>query len=214
MLEYIGNEGLKASFENVIGKGATLVNASSSMAFDALAGLRSNSVSWDDVIVIAIAACGNPKTKKGEPVMTLRACTSVKGGTALRQALDKVKKIWELCGKVEGVDDAIDAYLNKDKGAPRGIDGLRKQVFALQKAALGPAATASMDVEPSEETEVAPVAPLPAPPLPLAAHIEQAIAAIKAATGDELIEARHALAAMQAALDDCVQTVVDMAIAA
>ena len=86
--EYIGNEALKASFENVLAKGKTLENAQGVLACDALAGLFSHSLVWLDVVTLALAAAGNPTKKNGDAYDTLSGVRKAKGGNALYQALN------------------------------------------------------------------------------------------------------------------------------
>ena len=99
------------------------------------------------------------------------------------------------------------AFLLKDKDAPRGIEGLRKQVTALCKAALGDVAKPNADAEPVDDEAPAPIANAPTSAKPVFSLIEAA-SMIDAMSVQELIDATADITALQVAIDNAVKRMI------
>lgn len=151
----------RASFDRLKAKGTAAANEQVVVVRNALTGLLTGAASETSLTVVALAAYGNPMTPKGKPITKLGGLNerNVPGSDAMRKALKAAFEVNEArqfpqvnaeTGEtalvpVPGAYELIVSFIDKEKGAPKGIHALATAVKALWVDAAGPAATASDD---------------------------------------------------------------------
>lgn len=216
-------ETARECFDKLRTKGVAADNEKRNAIGHILSALLTGSMGESGLTTIILAAFGNPKTAGNKPVTTVAGLASPKnniaGGDVMRQAWKAAFAINEMrfypvtneAGETEivavpGADAAIAAFINGDKGAPKGIYALKSAIAALQADAMGDAAKAGkpqgegegeskIDTSDTSDTSDTGGAPeLEALATAMAERIAQT-------NGGELWRASDALAAMRAAID-------------
>lgn len=215
-------ENARECFDKLRVKGVAADNEKRNAIAHILAALITGSMGEATLTKLVLAAYGNPKTAKGKPVTTVAGLASpannIAGGDVMRQAwkaafavnemrfypVTNAEGETELCA-VPGADALIAAFINGDKGAPKGIYALKNAVSALQSEAMGAltkADTPQGEGEGEEKADSADTAPsAPSAPADMLAAMADYVRNIK---GEDIAALASAIAELRAACDEAL----------
>lgn len=155
---------LRESFDRLYSKGKTVANEQVVSVRHILSGLYLGKLNETTVTAIAIAAMGNPKTPKGKAIEKLGGLNdrNVPGGDAMRKVIKASLAVMDYrytqgengdAVEVTGFADIVGAFIDNEKGAPKGIYALEAVVKALWQDACPEAAPSEGDASEGDASE-------------------------------------------------------------